>query len=153
MAQSDSVLMGDPIPAFRFRVEIDGIIEAGFTECKGLGFRWKVFQYKEGGVNNYVHQLPERIEYSKITLKRGVALSAALWEWCQQGMYDGHVVRRNVSIILFDRVGDEIREVKRWDLRGAYPVNWKGADLKADSKRVAIETLELAHHGVTLNEG
>jgi len=169
MAQSDSLptgnvttgsstspktrLMDDPIPAFRFRVEIDGIIEAGFTECKGLGFRWKVMQVKEGGVNSYVHQLPERVEYSKITLKRGVALSTALWEWCRQGMYDGCVVRRNVSIILFDRVGEEIIEVKRWDLQGAYPVNWKGANLKADSKRVAIETLELAHHGMTLNEG
>ncbi len=145
--------MPDPIPSFRFRVELDGIIEAGFTECKGLGMRWKVFQYKEGGVNDYAHQLPERVEYSKITLKRGVALSSALWHWCQQGILDGRVSRKNVSIVLFDKVGEELREVKRWNLRDAFPIKWKGPDLRADSKKVAIETLEIVHHGLTLDEG
>jgi phage tail-like protein len=144
--------MPDPIPSFRFRIELDGIIEAGFTECKGLGMKWKVFQYKEGGVNEYVHQLPERVEYSKITLKRGIALSSALWDWCQQGILDGQVKRRNVSIILFDKVGDEVREVKRWNLRDAFPIKWSGPDLKADSKNVAIETLEFVHHGLMLDE-
>jgi phage tail-like protein len=146
-------LRPDPIPAFRFFVEIDGVIEAGFTECKGLGMKWKLFQYMEGGVNDYAHQLPERIEYSKITLKRGMALSSALWDWCQEGIYDGKVARKNVSVILFDKVGGEVTEVKRWNLRQAYPVKWKGPDLKADSKRVAIETLEIIHHGLTLGKG
>lgn len=145
--------MPDPIPSFRFRIELDGIIEAGFTECKGLGMKWKVFQYKEGGVNDLVHQLPERVEYSKITLKRGMALSSALWNWCQQGILDGQVVRKNVSIILFDKVGEEIREAKRWNLRDAFPIKWTGPALKADSKKVAIETLEIVHHGLTLDEG
>ena len=170
MAQTDSIPAGnvasrprrssqqmgsrsDPIPTFRFRVELDGIIEAGFTECKGLSMKWKVFQYKEGGVNGYVHQLPERVEYSKITLKRGIALSSALWNWCQQGVLDGQVKRRNVSIVLFDKVGEETREVKRWNLRDAFPIKWTGPALKADSKRAAIETLEIVHHGLTLDEG
>lgn len=146
-------LIPDPVPAFRFWVEIDGVIEAGFTECSGLGMKWKVLQYKEGGVNDYVHQLPERVEYAAITLKKGIALSSALWDWCQQGIYDGKVARKNVSIILFDQVSGEVREVKRWNLKDAYPIKWKGPALKADSKNVAIETLEIVPHGLMLAEG
>ena len=138
----------DPIPAFRFHVEIEGVIEGAFLECKGLGMKWKVLKYKEGGVNNYVHQLPERIQYSKVTLKRGVDLSRAIWEWCQEGIRDGKVVRKNVSIIQFDTAGEEI---KRWNLTGAYPINWKGPAFKTNSKKAALETLQLVHRGLALD--
>ena len=140
----------DPVPALRFYLEIDNIIEAGFTECKGLGVKWKVFKYKEGGVNNYVHQLPERAEYPKITLRRGITWSETLWQWSMQGMYDGKVDQKNVSIVLLDAAGEEVR---RWNLARAYPIKWTGPQLKADSKKVAIETLEIVHHGLTLSEG
>ena len=63
----------DPVASFKFHVEIAGIIEGGFTECKGLDIKWKVKKYKEGGVNSFIHQLPERVQYSKVTLKRGLA--------------------------------------------------------------------------------
>ncbi len=138
----------DPIPAFKFHVEIEGIIEGAFLECKGLGMKWKVYKYKEGGVNNYVHQLPERVDYAKVTLTRGVDLSGIIWAWCQQGMLDGRVDRRNVSIILFDAAGDE---VQRWNLIDAYPLAWKGPTLKTNSKNVVVETLQLAHRGMTLD--
>ncbi|OQY24151.1 MAG: phage tail protein [Chloroflexi bacterium] len=139
----------DPIPAFRFHVEIEGIIEGAFLECKGLGLKWKVFKYKEGGVNNYVHQLPERVDYSKVTLKRGVDFSHALWDWCQQGIRNGRVERKNVSIVQFNTAGEE---VKRWNLTDAYPINWKGPQLKSQSKKVAIETLQLVYNGLTLDD-
>jgi phage tail-like protein len=139
----------DPVPSFKFHIEIEGIIEGKFMECKGLGMKWKVMKYKEGGVNNYVHQLPERVEYSKVTLKRGIAWSRALWDWCEQGIHDGKVQRKNVSIVLFDTGGQEI---KRWNLADAYPIKWSAPQLKTDSKKVAIETLELIHHGLTLSQ-
>ncbi len=141
----------DPFPAFKFRIaiEINGVIEGGFTECKGLNAKWKTFKYKEGGVNDYIHQLPERVQYSKIKLKRGMDFSRALWDWFQQGVRDGKVDRKNISIILFNAAGEE---VKRWNLTGAYPIAWKGPALKVPSKKIAIETLEIIHHGMTLAE-
>jgi phage tail-like protein len=43
-------------------------------------------------------------------------------------------------------------ETKRWNLERAYPITWKGPSLKADSKKVAIETLTIAFHGLSLEE-
>jgi phage tail-like protein len=37
----------------------------------------------------------------------------------------------------------------RWNFRDAYPVRWSGPDLRAASAEVALETLELAHRGMT----
>ena len=52
--------------------------------------------------------------------------------------------RKNLSIVLYD---SEQQEVKRWNVREAYPVKWIGASFNATTPAVAIESLELAHHG------
>lgn len=135
----------EPIAGFRFGVEIANQIVGWFTECSGLSVERGVLSYEEGGVNDYVHQLPERIKYSHVTLKRGVG-DEALWNWFQEGLYDGKIKRQNVSIFLYnvDRT-----KSKRWNLVRAYPVKWGGPEFRADSSQVAIETLELVHEGMT----
>ena len=143
------IMQRDPLTEFKFAVEIGGVIQAGFSECSGLSLQWKVFKYREGGVNNYEHQLPERIKSSKVTLKYGTFVSPELWGWCTRGLYDGQVKYVNMSIVMFD-LGWE--ETKRWNLERAYPLKWKGPSLKADSKKVAMETLEIAFHGLELEE-
>jgi phage tail-like protein len=136
----------DPTSAFKFGVEIDGLIKGWFTECSGLRIEREVVSHEEGGVNDHVHKLPGRVKQSDITLKRGVAESE-LWAWFQEGLYDGKVKRRNVSIILYN--SDRTR-AKRWNLRAAYPIEWSGPDLKADNNQVAIETLKLVHQGLDM---
>jgi len=138
----------DPIAGFRFGVEIEGATVGWFTECSGLSVERGVFAHKEGGLNAYVHQLPDRITYPKVTLKRGVA-DQSLWDWFHRGLYDLQIERRPVSIVLYS--GDR-NSVKRWELTGAFPTKWTGPDLKADSNQVAIETLELAHHGFAVTD-
>ncbi|MFL7791307.1 MAG: phage tail protein [Anaerolineae bacterium] len=138
----------DPAPSFKFKVELGGIIEAHFTECSGLSAERTVMQYEEGGVNDYVHVLPGRIKYSNIVLKHGVTDSSALWDWYKQGLREGRVKQvENISILLFDSTG---KRVKRWNIKDAYPVKWAGPDFNAGNSQVAIETLEIAHHGFDL---
>lgn len=132
--------------SFKFNVEINGIIEASFTECSGLGMEREVYTYEEGGVNDYVHKLPGRTKYTNVVLKRGQTDSFELWNWYQKGIRDGNIERRHVSIILYQRDGSVAR---RWNLRGAYPVKWTAPAFKTDSNQAAIETLELAHHGIS----
>jgi phage tail-like protein len=129
----------DPIARFRYAVEIEGIVAGYFAECGGLTVEREVIPRPEGGVNDYVYQLPGRVSYSRITLKRGIA-DNVLWNWFQKGLYDGQVERHNVSIILYnvDRT-----EAKRWSLADAYPVKWTGPDFQADSDQLGIETLEI----------
>jgi len=50
----------DPYASFRFRVEIDGITEAQFSDVTGLSLETDVEPYEEGGINDFVHQLPKR---------------------------------------------------------------------------------------------
>jgi phage tail-like protein len=134
--------------AFRFYVEIQGILRAEFLECGGLTMEREIKEVEEGGVNDFVHKLPGRMKYSNITLKRGITYDRELWNWFRKGMYDGNVKRANMSIILGNAEG---RKVKQWDVLEAFPVKWSGADLSTTTLEVAAETLEIAHHGLELS--
>jgi len=135
----------DPYKVFRFVVEIDGLRVAGFSEVTGLESRTEVEDYREGGVNDYVHKLAKETRYPNLTLKRGITDAADLWAWHQQ-VVDGDVQRKTVSVVLLNEVG---QEKWRWIFRDAYPVKWNGTDLNAAGNTVAVESVELAHHGMT----
>lgn len=134
----------NPVSDVRFAIEIGGKIVAWFTECSGLNVQREVTNHQEGGVNDYVHQLPGGIKYSNITFKRGISDDEVLWKWFQEGLYNGKVKRQAISIMLYST---DRTKVKTWNLRDAYPIKWTGPDLKTDSNGVAIETLEIVHHG------
>ena len=49
----------DPYPQYNFRVEIDGVARAGFTECSGLTTDTDAVDYREGNdVGMHVRKLP-----------------------------------------------------------------------------------------------
>ena len=130
--------------AFRFNVELDGMLVAGFSEVQGLESQTEYEEIREGGVNGYVHRLPKGIRNPPIVLKRGLSSSQELWSW-----YDlssrGTVTRKSGSIILFKQDGVELC---RWNFFEAYPTKWSGPSLSAASSEVAIETVELVHNGI-----
>lgn len=136
--------MDDPISLFRFGVEIGSIVSGWFTECSGLAMEREVVEVKEGGVNGFTHKLPGPAKYPNVTLKRGIA-GDELWKWLNDQVEKGKIKKMNISILLFN--GDRT-QVKRWNLAGAYPIKWKGPDFKTNSTEVAIETVELVHHGL-----
>jgi len=134
----------DPYRGFRFRVEIDGITVAHFSEVSGLQVETETEPYEEGGVNDFVHQLPKRTKFQNITLKRGITDVDELWQW-HQDVVDGNFARKNGSIILLDEAGED---TWRWNFTRAFPAKWTGPDLKADGSTVAFETVELVHEGI-----
>jgi phage tail-like protein len=134
----------DPYISFRFRVEISGITVALFSEVSGLQIETETEPYEEGGVNDFVHQLPKRTKYQHITLKHGITELDEMWKW-HQDVVIGKFKRKNGSIILMDIAGED---KWRWNFVNAYPVKWTGPDFKADSNTIAFEIIELAHHGI-----
>lgn len=124
-------------------VEIDHLIVAGFSEVSGLSVETEVEEYREGGVNDFVHKLVKGTRHVPIVLKRGLTDSDVLWKW-HNDVVQGKITRRSGSIILFNESYDEHR---RWSFEEAYPIKWIGPDLNASSSEVAIEQLELAHNG------
>ncbi len=61
----------DPFAYFRFRVEIEGITQAGFTECTGLGSIVEVVDYREGGEGTPVRKIPGRVTHPDIAFAMG----------------------------------------------------------------------------------
>ena len=130
----------DPFENFRLRVEIDGIQQAGFTECTGLGSHIEVVEFREGtDVESSVRKIPGRVTYPDIVLKWGVTKSRELYDW-HLAVINGQLVRKNGSIVLLD---SERQEVLRWNFSGAWPSKWDGPTLNAMSNDVAIESLTI----------
>lgn len=154
--------MKDPLPGFRFIVTLDRAdaylppsqaallpeIENGeFYSAKGLSGELEVTSYAEGGLNDYVHQLPVRHSWSNIVLERGVVSDLQLWQWYQSGLTRSLGARRDGSITLMTPAGER---AVAWNFRGGMAVKWTGPDLVATESAVALESLEIAHHGIEL---
>lgn len=155
-------MMPDPVQGFRFIVTLDKadaylppaqaailpLVAAGeFREAKGLGADLEVMGYAEGGTNSFVHQLPVRHSWSRITLMRGVVKDPLLWRWYKTGLTQSLGARRDGSILLLDPAG---AKVMAWNFKAGIAVKWGGPDLNAMENAVAMESLEIAHHGLTM---
>lgn len=138
----------DPFRNFNFLVVLDGVDDAlaHFTECSGLGSTTEVIEYREGGDNTTVRKLPGKTSFSDITLKYGMTGSTALWEWRQQ-IIDGTVALKNGSVVVYDL--DNRSEVARWHFVRAWPTKWEGPAFTAKGNDIAVDTLVLAHEGIT----
>lgn len=139
-------IRNDPYIAFNFLVEIEGLLVGGFTEITGLQIETEVKDYREGGLNNYIHKLAGPTRYpSNLILKHGLTDIETLWNW-HQDVTQGIIKRKNGTIYLLDR---QRIPAMWWDFMEAYPVKWSGPELLANSNTVAIETIELVHNGIS----
>jgi phage tail-like protein len=135
----------DPYLGFNFRVEIEGIVVGGFSEVSGLQIEIESESFREGGVNEYMRQLPGPAKYpSNLVLKRGLTDDDALWSW-HRDVVRGQIARKNGSVVLCDLTGEE---QWRWNFLNAFPVKWLASDFHAGTAEVVIETLELVHEGL-----
>lgn len=130
----------DPYRNFRFLVEIDGIVQAGFSDCTGFGSTIEVIDYREGGEAATVRKLPGKVSYPDIVLKWGVTDSRELYDW-HLAAVNGQIERKNGSIILLDDTG---QEKVRWNFFAAWPSKWDGPDFSAKGNDVAIDTLTVS---------
>lgn len=137
----------DPIAAFRFAVEIDGTAIGAFTECTLPNFEIETEQIKEGGLNDYIHSVPGRGKPGNLTLKHGVMLNDQFMQWAYQVMANsfGAEKFKSVSVIM---VNINLKPIYRFDFERAFPVKWTGPSFKSGDSAVAVESIELAHHGM-----
>jgi len=138
----------DPFRSFNFKVELDGITRAGFRECSGLDASQDPIEYREGTDALTARKMPGLNKYSNITLKWGMTDDTELWDWRKKAIA-GKVERKNGSIVLLDESGEE---KLRWNFREAWPIKWTGPTFNATGNEVAIETLEITHEGLELQE-
>lgn len=134
----------DPYRNFRFRIEIEGIQQAGFSDVSGYDASIDVVEYREGNQVTTVSKLPGLTKYGNITLKWGVTDSMDLYDW-MNSCIQGTVSRKTVTIIALDEEGSD---VATWQVIEAWPTKYSAPDFKGTGNEVAIESLELAHEGM-----
>jgi phage tail-like protein len=140
-----SGLRVDPYQSCNFIVEIEGLLVGGFTDCAGLQIEVEAHEYREGGQNEFVHRFAGGTRHPPLVLKHGLSPIDGLWGW-HQDVAAGDIRRRNGTIYLLNKVQ---RPVLSWTFREALPLKWSGPDLRADAATVAVESVELAHRGLT----
>ena len=107
----------DPYLGCNFLVEVNGLVVGGFSEVSGLGVDVEAEEYREGGVNDFVHKLAGGVKAaSNLVLKHGITDSDALWDWYED-VLGGVIERRNTSVVLLDSTGEEQR---RWVFANAF---------------------------------
>jgi phage tail-like protein len=136
--------MANPHRTYRFQIEADSLVRGGVQSVDGLEVMTETEPYREGGVNDHDRQLITKSTQSNLVLKRGL-LDTWFWDW-HRDVVRGEITRRAVSVILFDEIGEE---AWRWVCADAFPIKWSGPELDATSSAVAVETMELVHHGLT----
>lgn len=127
----------------RYRVAIDGIEYAAFSEVSGLQIETETMDFIEGGFNDRVLRLPVRSKVGNLTLKRGITSGNELLQWHLR-IVQGYLDLKNVTIYVYNTKGDVLT---RFELMQAFPVKWSGPQFTGGGDAVAVETLELAHSG------
>jgi phage tail-like protein len=136
-----------PIPKFHFQVQWGGA-RIGFTEVTGLDVSTDVIEYREGSSLEYHKiKMPGMQKFSNITLKRGTFKGDNdFYKWFNTIALNT-IERRDLVISLLN---ENHEPVVVWKIKNAFPVKVQSTDLKADGNEVAIESIEIAHEGLTI---
>lgn len=136
-----------PLPKFHFQVEWGGA-RIGFTEVSGLDVETEVIEYRDGSLREFSKlKIPGMQKYSNVTLKRGVFKSDNdYFKWWNTVSLNT-VERRDVIVSLLNEAHEPVMV---WKIKNAWPAKIGSTDLKADGNEIAIESIELAHDGLSI---
>lgn len=136
-----------PLPKFYFLVKIADQ-EVPFQEVSGLDLEAQVIEYRHGNSPEFsTIKMPGIKKSSNVTLKKGVFKGDnSFWDWFNQIKLNT-IGRKSVLISLLDEGGNP---AMTWTLKNAWPTKITGTDMKADGNEVAVETIEVAHEGITI---
>ena len=140
-----------PLPKFYFSVDISDVGKLSFREVSGLDTEAEAIEYRAGDSKAWtVMKMPGLIKTSNVTLKKGVFVNDnRLWAWFAQ-IQMNTIKRQTVTISLLDQEG---APTMVWKLANAWPAKIIGTELNATGNEVAVETLEIAHEKLTIENG
>lgn len=140
-----------PMPKFQFEVDLgDGTLtKVAFQEISGMDVESQIIEYRNSNSTEYsVQKMPGIKKYGNITMKRGIFVKDfTFFNWHDQ-ITMNTIKRRTILIKLLDQAGDVTMQ---WSLMNAWPTKITVTDLKSDGNEVAVDTLEIAHEKLTIN--
>jgi phage tail-like protein len=139
--------MTHPLPVFQYEVDWGGT-RTGFSEVSGLDIEVQSIEYREGNSREYsAIKMPGLRKYENITLKRGIVPGDnEFFNWLETARLN-QVERRDITISLLN---EEHTPVMVWKVRNAWVTKLVGPHLDATANEIAIESIELAHDGLSI---
>ena len=136
-----------PLVRFQFRVVYDNM-EFIFQEVTGLSAETQVIEYRHNNSKVFdTIKMPGIQKFGNVTLKKGIFKGDDdLWK--NFNAIKNTTKKTTVVISLLD---ESNAVAMSWNLTNAFPTKITAADMKADSNEVAIETMEIAHEGLTIS--
>ena len=136
-----------PLAKFYFEVDWGGT-QIGFQEVSGLDIEVEPIEYRQGASPDFTKiKMPGMIKYSNITLKRGSFKGDnEYFDWINTIQLNT-VERRTLTISLLDEAG---APAITWKINKAFPIKIQSTDLKAEGNEVAVESIEIAHEGLVI---
>ncbi len=132
-----------PYKKYNYRLTIENIDVAAFSEVSGFDASIEVIEYREGNMpTNSPRKLPGLTKYGNVTLKWGMTENREFYDWVAT-ISDGTQEERmrTVEIYLLD---DAHTELASWTLTNAWPCKYTAPDFNATSSEIAFESVELA---------
>ena len=136
-----------PLPKFQFSVNMNGQT-VSFQEVTGLDIEAQIIEYRAGDSPEWsTVKMPGIRKFGNVTLKKDIFVhDNRFWAWFDT-IKMNTVPRTPLTISLLDQTG---KATMVWTLANAWPTKITGTDLKADGNEVAVETIEVAHEGLTI---
>jgi phage tail-like protein len=137
-----------PLPRFQYQVDWGGA-KMTFTEVTGLDQQVEVIEYRHSDSKDFSKiKMPGMRKFSNITLKRGKFENDFDYnKWMDEIANERVANRRDVTVRLLN---EKQLPVAAWTAVRCFPTKITAPDLKSDANEVAIETIEIAHEGLSL---
>ncbi|MBQ0750650.1 MAG: phage tail protein [Roseovarius sp.] len=136
-----------PISQFYFQVTV-GAENLWFQEVSGLIADHPTIDDRAGQLSGLSHlKLPSPQKHDNIVLKRGViAADSAVLDWLPDNLMTA-IKTKDLTIALLDDMG---KPMWVWQVKKAFPVRMMISDRQPNGNEVAIDSFEIAHGGMTI---
>ena len=137
----------------------------GFTSISGLNITTQAIQYREGGYNTTVHQIPGMTTFTPITMQRGVLYGndqAMTWmrglfaavsgDGISAGASNAKGYRVNIKLWIMDHPNSAATNTPRmgFDIRNAWITQLSYTDLNANDGAILFESMNIVHEGLSV---
>jgi phage tail-like protein len=142
-----------PLPGFAFKVVLENVpgledrAELYFKSVSGLKYETETVPVVAGGTNSSTFNLVGATKWSNIVLKRGFVKGSSFLTLRDSWIYGTKKTRISGTIIQLDTA---MNAMVSWKFMRGWPVKWDISDFDASKSEMTIETLEIAHDGLTL---
>ena len=135
-----------PQPGFHFAVVFELFPQfpndIRFQEVRGLSVNTQFKPWPEGGENRFTHQLPERLQFTDLVLKRGKFLGSGILHWARQAVENFEFKPTNLMISLLN---ENHLPLYNWYVVNAVPKQLDISGINAMRNEIVVESLTLTY--------